>query len=494
MTEKERLHALLDLFDARALSDAESAELKQLLSRPELRRTLVNRARLEASIIERTQHWAAEERAASGFQAAASPDLWASLYQRVHELVTPRAIAWSASVAALFVVCGIGWLAARPSARLANISGTVHVQRGEQSIAGHNGLALRHGDVIHTAQAGAATVKWLDEATTVRVHSGAELELISLTKGKKLALRSGLVSANVAKQVSGQPLLLTTPNARAEVLGTRFRLKSEPAQTRLDVTTGRVQLSRGDDGNGIIVERLQSGLVPPSGEVQVKSQPPHETLQEGILAHWKMDVGEDERSIPDASGQDHALHLLAGANVAPDRGGSVLVFTKKDAKAQCAGLALPSRFTCALWLRMDEPLTPGGLEPLVANTPAGISQHGFRFFLTKLSDTGERSLYFETGNGVTGAQARSAPLELKPATWHHLALTVDRDAGRCVIYCDGANITSVSGIRSDFALDRTLVLGQMPTSYRHKLNGALDEVRIYGRMLTANEIRALARP
>jgi hypothetical protein len=370
----------------------------------------------------------------------------------------------------------------------------VQVQRGEQRISGSNGLALQEGDLVLTLAESAATVKWVQEATTLRLHSQAELLLVGLGQAKKLQLRSGLVSATVAKQVAGNPLLLITPNARAEVLGTRFRLNAEPAQTKLDVTSGRVQISRGDDGNGVIVERMHSAIVPPAGEVQVKPQPPNETLQEELLAHWKMEMGPDPLSIQDASGANRHLHIRSGANITLDRDSEVLVFTKKGAFAQCNTIPLPNSFSFSFWIKMDAHFEDSGLEPIIANSPAGIAKRGFRLFFTPSKGNARRGIYFETGNGQVGVQARSSDLPIQINRWHHIAVTVDRIPGRAAIYFDGVNVTSVGGIRSDFALAQPIVLGQMPTSYRHKLNGYLEEVRIYGRLLTVNEIRNLARP
>jgi hypothetical protein len=492
MTDKERLHQLLDLFDSRALSDVENAELKQLLTQPELRRTLVNRARLEATIIERTQHWAAEERAAEAFTPT-QPSMWQSFWETLTETFTPRAWAWSAAGTIALLASTFTLLAQRPVARLANVSGIVHVQRGEVSLPGVNGLGLRQGDVILTDATSAATVRWQQEQTLIRVHSSAELYLDSIDGGKKLVLRSGLVTATVAKQPPGNPLLLTTPNARAEVLGTRFKLNAKPEQTKLDVNSGRVQLSRGDDGTGIIVERLQSAIVPVTGEVRVKHQSPDSTLRDGLLARWTMTRGHDKLTLFDTSESKHQLHLKNGANIAADRGGSVMVFTKKDATATCSDLTLPGDFTISFWLKMQPLEQHLGLQPLIANSPAGIARDGFRFSITKAKVPDQRQLYFETGNGRVGVHARSHILPPISMQWHHITVTVSRDTGRCGIHLDGENITEVSGIRSDFALDRTILVGQMPTSYRHTLNGAMDDLRIYGRLLTGTEISALVK-
>ena len=65
---------------------------------------------------------------------------------------------------------------------------------------------------------------------------------------KTIALASGRLSAEVAKQPPGRRLTVRTPHAEALVVGTRFTLVVEAAGTRLDVDEGVVRLrDRGDD-------------------------------------------------------------------------------------------------------------------------------------------------------------------------------------------------------------------------------------------------------
>ena len=70
------------------------------------------------------------------------------------------------------------------------------------------------------------------------------------TRGKRLYLSKGRVSATVARQPEGQPFILSTPHGEARVLGTTLRLTVEAAPagglTRLEVVEGKVRLQRRD--------------------------------------------------------------------------------------------------------------------------------------------------------------------------------------------------------------------------------------------------------
>ena len=80
------------------------------------------------------------------------------------------------------------------------------------------------------------------------------------------------------------------------------------------------------------------------------------------------------------------------------------------------------------------------------------------------------------------------------AQWHHVAVTAGRGAVK--LYADGAQIasgTSAQVTPADFASMTDLWLGKsrFPDAY---LDGAIDELRIGCRALTADEIENLSRP
>ena len=72
---------------------------------------------------------------------------------------------------------------------------------------------------------------------------------ISLGKQKELSLLEGSLSANVAPQPKGRPLLIHTSTAKLDVLGTQFDLVAEPSSTQLSVAEGHVLVTRLMDGS-----------------------------------------------------------------------------------------------------------------------------------------------------------------------------------------------------------------------------------------------------
>src|SRR6185503_17039548 len=73
-------------------------------------------------------------------------------------------------------------------------------------------------------------------------------------KGKSFFLAKGAVSAEVKKQPTDRPMILTTPHGEAKVLGTTLRLKvDERGATKLEVVEGKVRLTRLSDSKGVEV-------------------------------------------------------------------------------------------------------------------------------------------------------------------------------------------------------------------------------------------------
>jgi ferric-dicitrate binding protein FerR (iron transport regulator) len=112
---------------------------------------------------------------------------------------------------------------------------------------GSSPIAFVDGSPLHELSElrGPLALTFPGETTRIDLAPGAVLQLESVRDGKHFALRNGSLRASVDPQPS--PMILTTPSAKVRVLGTRFSLAVAAASTRLEVTHGKVNLSRGDE-------------------------------------------------------------------------------------------------------------------------------------------------------------------------------------------------------------------------------------------------------
>jgi len=197
--------------------------------------------------------------------------------------VVPWSLALAASLVLAFVV-GRQWSPVDSARQLGRIESASTVVRYS-----HDGRAveLHVGDDF---EAGTLTTD-LEETAAVRLRDGTLLALGTDTElalsddgRKRIDLRRGTFTADVVPQPPGRPMMIHTPTAEIEVVGTSFSLAVEPQRTHLDVDEGLVRVRRlADDAT---VE------VPAGREVRV-SPDAADPLQLGAStrssASWRVD-------------------------------------------------------------------------------------------------------------------------------------------------------------------------------------------------------------
>lgn len=117
---------------------------------------------------------------------------------------------------------------------------------------------LPAGTIATVGETSSAQFRFGD-GTLITLHG--ETELTFSEDGRKiLALSRGALSAEVKPQPTGRPMLVRTPSAEAEVVGTAFDLTARPEDTVLKVNEGLVKLKRLADGSEINVPANRSAV------------------------------------------------------------------------------------------------------------------------------------------------------------------------------------------------------------------------------------------
>jgi ferric-dicitrate binding protein FerR (iron transport regulator) len=133
-------------------------------------------------------------------------------------------------------------------ATLDRVEGDVFALSDGKRIPVQSGHKLLPGDSLETAgKTGQAVVEFSDGS---RLVLGADtlIDSIRIAEGKRVALKQGVLAAQISKQPAGEPMIFLTANAEARVVGTRLTLSATAASTRLEVREGRVKATRKDDG------------------------------------------------------------------------------------------------------------------------------------------------------------------------------------------------------------------------------------------------------
>lgn len=181
------------------------------------------------------------------------------------------AVLIAASAAAILMAVRLGLRTPRvggPEARpeVVRVSGDVRLS-GPSATAPVPGRRLNPGAEVRTGPGGSFSLSFPD-GTEVEIEGDSTFFLEAAAPVKRLGLARGLLRARVAPQPRGCPMILETPQARAEVLGTRLTLNIFEGATGLAVEEGRVRLTRLEGRDAVVVAAGFRAVASPGRELK----------------------------------------------------------------------------------------------------------------------------------------------------------------------------------------------------------------------------------
>jgi ferric-dicitrate binding protein FerR (iron transport regulator) len=327
---RAELERLLNASVDGELTDADEASLQALLrDDPAARRRYLQFMQLHAEL-----HWdhgaaaallASPEDESGSQRVAAQPLGRQTRLRRMLAIVAGVIAAGCLLAVVLFNSREAADLATQPApviARMEMTQGAVsfRTSRGETLIPGSSREALPAGVLVSEGESSAAQWRFLD-GTLVTLSGDTEISF-SDDAQKVLRVRRGTLTAEVKPQPPDAPLVVETPTARVEVLGTIFTLAAEPERTRINVAEGRVRLKRLVDGETVEVPGEHSCVA--SLDARGKLQPevpdrPAVGWQHHFQApppeRWKGEWRPPEGKLP---GRLRAVACLVGRKHKPD--------------------------------------------------------------------------------------------------------------------------------------------------------------------------------
>lgn len=171
---------------------------------------------------------------------------------------------------------------------------------------------VRAGQAVETRAGGKASLQFADKT---RLELGPASLLSGLAddaSGKRAHLVAGTLAADVPRQPAGRAFVLTTPHSDVRVLGTKFTLAVTADSTRLEVTEGRVRLTRLTDKRSVEVAAGQFALAAPGAPPRARALP----IDEIVLYPGQAQLtGTEWRFFKDEKGLDGTiLEALDTAN------------------------------------------------------------------------------------------------------------------------------------------------------------------------------------
>jgi DUF1680 family protein len=205
------------------------------------------------------------------------------------------------------------------------------------------------------------------------------------------------------------------------------------------------------------------------------------------FAAWHTFDEGSGNAVLDATGNGAEAALVGGVSRVAGRSGGAVSLNGTDGHVRLADdvLAGAQAWSFAAWVRLDgTPATWSRIVDIGSGATANL-------FLTPRADSGRLRFAITSAGG--GAEQRIEADPLPTNAWTHVALSAGQ--GAVTLYVNGAQVGrngNVTVVPAHFANHlRSCYLGrsQYPDPY---LRGALDDVRIYGRTLTAAEVADLA--
>ena len=214
-----------------------------------------------------------------------------------------------------------------------------------------------------------------------------------------------------------------------------------------------------------------------------------------ILSQWKFN-GDGS----DASGNGNTLSEISGdfdEDVVHE--GSASLYLDGTGQSGVSNISLGTRLTVAVWVNVDNPIQ-GSINTLMANADSQEETNGFKLGINRWG-TSDESVVIEVGDGSTGGKWITAPGLIQPGSWYHLAFVIDQPNQVLKIYYNGAqaplSFASDQGFQQaqfnyNFNTAGPFTVGAFPEG-AYGLKGHLDDMRVYNRVLSDDEIAKIAQ-
>jgi len=202
-----------------------------------------------------------------------------------------------------------------------------------------------------------------------------------------------------------------------------------------------------------------------------------------LVAYWTFDEGAGTIAYDSAGGNDG--NLINGPVWANGRIGGGLSFDGVNDYIRVPdspSLDVSNIFTFSFWVYADESISPGGC--VISKDGSSDTTGAYNVY------AGSYSIGYETNNKfpTIGTSANA----LLPGTWNHVAITFDSNASPYMrIYINGTEEASGSPPWPSILSTYLLIGRRGHSTDSYYFNSILDDVRIYNKALSVDEIQQL---
>jgi hypothetical protein len=246
------------------------------------------------------------------------------------------------------------------------------------------------------------------------------------------------------------------------------------------------KLAVGIDGNGASGTLYfdDIGLYPYSRQLVIPTEP----SQAGLVGHWKFDEGSGTLA-RDYSGQVNDGTFQGNPKWVSGKVNGALKFDGDDDQIQLKSVFVTvgsSSNTLCLWVKVPLAGTEGlgtteRVGIVLGNDPDSPSANW------ELHAAGQMRLWW---NG--GQIDHRGTTDLRDDTWHHLTWVRDKATNTNYMYIDGHLETMIATLGTDITFNTTHCIGGDNRPDPPNFHGLMDDVQVYDRALSQEEIAWLA--
>ena len=230
------------------------------------------------------------------------------------------------------------------------------------------------------------------------------------------------------------------------------------------------------------------------GSAEVNA-PPEDTLSQSLRGYWKLDDGSGTNAT-DSSGNANTLAMTGSPSwVTGNIGPYALDFS---GSGQYLSIASPSSsldfadgasFTITGWFNRDTFAN----DHTILSTKSGQSTESDGY-IAYIDDATDQLIIRFDENGTTDARTFTSTSTFTATGWHHFALSWNESAPDAILYIDGKPDGSGSGTAfasmGNLANANAFYIGA-ETDAGNPFDGKLDDIRIYGYALSADQVKKI---
>jgi len=213
----------------------------------------------------------------------------------------------------------------------------------------------------------------------------------------------------------------------------------------------------------------------------------NDSLSRGLVAYWKFDEIKGN-IIPDSSGNNHQGLLMNNPKLTRGRIGKALNLNGQDNYMEVPMTINWPQLTVSAWFKPTDLTGAGGMgnPRIICNSHTDIDNKGFQLRFDKGGVRG----WVDVGNGQEHASV-GWQKRLEIGKWYFYALTYNGSQVKAYLNGELLGSAPLTGNIADSKLP--INIGRNPVYNGDYFTGLVDEIRIYNRALSSQEIAALYR-